>query len=133
MKKQNKKAISPIISVALLTTIVVIVTISFSGWFSQIHTGFQSEIESKSYSDSESKIDTLVGGNLYFTNKGQNNKTIFKITINGLECIHESTIIKKGSQAIDIESCIENLDTGRYKIIIQTEKNTYQETIFVNN
>ena len=131
MIKNKNKAISPVVAVTLLLGVIIISVLSFSTWFTQMRTEFQSEVEIQENPQTQGEINSVVGENLYFTNKDTTKKTIVSLMINGIDCTPSNTTIEKGSSKINISSCIGGLDIGQHKIILQTEGKAYHKTIFI--
>ena len=129
----EKKAISPVVAVALLLVISVSAVVSFQTWFQTYQSQINSDIESQGSTDSlNTNIETIVGENLYFKNNNANNNiTVDSIKINGINCegtngSYSGKIIK-----FNVSSCLNNLTSNTPDILIITKDKIYEKKIYL--
>lgn len=125
----TKKAISSVIAISLLLIMAVITVISYSAWFENYSTSTYTDIEQKSSDNSfNTKIEAVIGNELFFKNSLSENLTIKSLKI-GEENCNESWNISPGLNTIDITNCTSNLSSNIKDIVIITNKGVYTKTI----
>ena len=130
MDIMEKKAISPVVSTALLLVVAVIAVVGFGNWFGNFQSNINSDIEDNSNNINSNKltIDTLVGDNLYLNNKGNKNSTINSIRINGIDCEVNQNI--SGIEPVDLSTCLKEFPNQKVKILVQTNKGIIKKTLY---
>lgn len=129
----SKKAISSVVSIALLLVVTVISVVGFQNWFGSYSLEVFSKIEIQSNSALENvlKIEDLVGNFLYITNNIQENLSIIKLKIGENVC-SLATNLSLGINEIPVSDCVENLTTLTTEIIIITDKYIISKKVYID-
>jgi hypothetical protein len=131
--KINKKAISPVVAMALLLVVAVVAVVGFQGWFSDFSSSTFVDVEQKSNSGfGSTSIELLEGNYLYIKNSQNSSVNISNINIGGINCnissIYSGYIIK-----LDVSACIENLTTSTPDIVVITNSQILEEQAYVES
>jgi hypothetical protein len=127
----KKKAITPVVSTALLLVFAVFAVIGFQGWF----TAFESSVLSNNEQTANSfvdkpKIETIVGSTLYIINPSDSDSNLSQILVDGVEC-DVPTQLSSGTNKIDISVCLQNLDSNVPTISIGTKQGLSEKKIYL--
>jgi len=127
--KINKKAMSEVIGVVLIISIVVLAVIGFGSWQNGYLSDVKVGIEEEHKSDFNTGIGEIIGDNIYFQNDGRTKQlTAVQVEENYCDITKE---LNTGATGINISSCINNLATGIYTVVIITDVKTYSKSVFI--
>ncbi len=127
----KKKAISPVIAIALLLVVTVVASVGFQNWYSSFQSGLLVDTEQRSSSIIDSVNVEFISsdGQLYITNTGINNVSVNKIKIGNIDCnINQN--LSPGVNNFSITSCLNN--TGTNSVFVVTEDGIVTRKLFVN-
>ncbi|MFW5705207.1 MAG: Kelch repeat-containing protein [Nanoarchaeota archaeon] len=129
----SKKAISPVVAVALLLVIAVVAVVGFQGWFSSFSSNIFADVETKSdKSLNFFSIETIVGNSLYLKNSANEDVVINSIKINGEDCAFVKNI-SSGIEEVDVSSCLSLAERSFAEVVITTTEGIVEKTIFLRN
>jgi flagellin-like protein len=130
----KKKAISPVVATALLLVVAVVAVVTFQGWFGNLESSIFSDVEIKSNSatDNTLSVDSIVGNTLYIKNNVEENLSINDLKIGDIVC-NVSKNLSLGMNEIDISSCINNVSISTPDVVIITDKQVVQKSVFLKN
>jgi hypothetical protein len=100
--RKVKKAISPVVAIALLLVVAVVSVVGFSDWFASFSSGMLVDIKKQNSESGSVSVDSFVGSSLYLNSKG--NTSISLITINDVDCNFNGSV--SGITSINVSSCI---------------------------
>lgn len=127
---EYKKAISPVIAAALLLVVAVAAVVGFQNWMSTYSSSTYSDVDEKSSTHiMSSKIENIIGNNLYFDNK-YDNLTIQTIYVGNNPC-NVTGNYSKGILELPVATCIENVSTSSTDVIITTDKGVFTKKIYL--
>jgi formylglycine-generating enzyme required for sulfatase activity len=128
----SSKAISPVVSTALLLVVAVVAVVGFQGWFQTFTSSTFVKVEQEgSIGSMNTLIETIVGSNLYFKN-GYSNLTITDIQIDGTSC-NISDSYGSGMSEIDLGNCTLNATSSTPDVVIITDKGIFSKKIYLKN
>jgi len=132
----NKKAIGPVVASALLLVVAVVSVVGFQTWFNTYSTTTFSQVESQSSSYIlNSKIQGIVGNDLYF-NSGSSNKSVYinSIKVDNVNCnISGYSTSTTSILKFNISSCIINSSNPIHNVMVITKNKIFNKNIFINN
>jgi len=76
---EGNKGISPVIATALLLVVTVVSVVSFQSWFTNFSSSMFSDVEIRSISSEDLKIDNLIGDTLYVYSSDETNLKKLKL------------------------------------------------------
>ena len=122
-----KKAISPVVAVALLLVVAVTAIVGFQTWFNQYSSSLFTDVEqSGSGDDIAQGINNFQNGNIYFNHKTNDNVTVTEVKVGNVTCSKNITL-KQGINKI--RGC-----TGKYSdlkdVVVYTDKGIYENKVF---
>ena len=127
--EKNKKAMSEVIAVVLIISIVTLSVIGFKIWQDGYFSRIQADMEQDHKSEFNTGITEIIGENIYFQNDGNQKKlTAIQIKANYCEISKE---LKTGITQINISSCVTDVQTGIHTVIFMTNAGTYQKSMFI--
>lgn len=129
MTKRFRKAIGPVVAIALLIVVAVVAVIGFQNWFGMYSSGVYVKTEKESQTTSVNSIETIVGNQLYI--KVKDNTSIKKVLIDGNECFFTGNI--SGVQNISVEDCIDNLSTSSPEVVVILDDKIISKTIYLKD
>lgn len=127
----NKKTISPVVATALLLVVAVLTIVGFQDWFQTYSSNVFTKVESDSSTNSNLQIESIIGKNLYIKNLGQNNLTINKVKISGIDC-NINKNISKSMVDIDLNNCNSTIPEGQNEIVIYTDNGIISKYIYLS-
>ena len=124
----NKKAISPVVALALLLVVAVTAVVSFQNWYGDFSSSLQTKTETQS-SGTITQIERVVNDNLYFR-IGYPSITISDVNVEGNSC-NISGNYSKGVKKLALgNNCTQNLSTTTPKLVVETNKGLYSHQFF---
>jgi hypothetical protein len=127
-----KKAISPVVAIALILVVAVVAVVSFQTWFGSFQNTVFSDVDLKSSSATTgggAVLETVSGNTLYIKNTGNENVTIKKIEINGEDCnINEN--ISSGMKEFSVSECLANISTEILDVVVITNDKVLEKSVF---
>ena len=122
-----KKAISPVVAVALLLVVAVTAIVGFQTWFNQYSSSLFTDVEqSGSGDDIAQGINNFQNGNIYFNHPSGDNVTVTEVKVGNVTCSKNITL-KQGINKI--RGCI-----GEYSdlkdVVVYTNKGVYENKVF---
>ncbi len=128
----SKKAISPVVSVALLIVVSVVAVVGFQVWFNNYQGQLNNQVEQGSTSGSINTYpEAVVGDELYFKNEYEN-LSISEVKVNGVSCTANGSFAR-GLQKIDISDCLAEVTEPSVQIRIVSDKGVFSKIIYVEN
>ncbi len=129
----NKKAIGPVVAVALLLVVTVVAVVSFQTWFSGFQSGLNTEVEQRSQDASGGiNIEFISSdGIIYVTNTGTGNVSMSTIKIGNADC-NLNRDLTPGVNPIDLSFCL-NSSQNLNEIKLITENGIFQEKIYIED
>ncbi len=127
----GKKAVHPVIAVTLLVSLGVLAVVGFQNWYSNYQAGLQNKVENQETENIQTKIDRVVGSNLYFRNGFDENITVTDVKVNGTSCLINGSY-NSGLQTLDLSSCNVNL-SGNVEIVVFTNKGIFSKKEYFKN
>jgi hypothetical protein len=114
----DKKAISPVVAIALLLVTSVVAVVGFQGWFENFQSQINVDVETQSKDATEGtlKIEALVGSTLYVINNIEANLSVDEFKIDGEICVWDNLTL--GMNEIDVEDCLESLTTSSPYVVL---------------
>lgn len=128
----NKKAISPVIATALLLVVCVVAVVGFQNWYQIYSSEMFSDLEVQSSNYNVVGIETVIGDTLYVKSGSENNLTISKLEIDGVEC-QLNTHLSLGMNELDVSDCVGSITTSTPDIVLITENNIIEKKVYVDN
>ncbi|MCB9370703.1 SBBP repeat-containing protein [Candidatus Woesearchaeota archaeon] len=125
--RPTKKAISPVIAVALLLVVAVVAVVFFSTWFDSFRTSLFTKVESETASGQSIGIVDLVGDELFF--QAGTGTAVSNVKASGTDC-EFSTGIFSGLHIFDLGSCL-NASGDSVEVAVFTDKGIYSKKFFV--
>jgi hypothetical protein len=122
----NKKAISPVIGIALLLVVVVIGSSGISIWYSSFSSDLFVEVNDEKKFTEVLTIENIIGENLYLSTT----KSVYvdSISVGNLNCNFNGSI--SGLNPVNISSCIENVN-GPINVIIVTNEGVFSTSKYI--
>ena len=123
----NKKALHPVVAVALLLVVSVTAVVGFQTWFSQFSSSLFVQAEQSGDGNNIAQgINNFQNGNIYFNHKTNDNVTVTQVKIGNTTCSKNITL-KKGINKI--KGCF-----GKYSdlkdVVVYTNKGIYEDKVF---
>ncbi|MCA9486970.1 MAG: SBBP repeat-containing protein [Nanoarchaeota archaeon] len=125
--RPTKKAISPVIAVALLLVVAVVAVVFFSTWFDSFRSALFTKAESDTASGQSIGIVDLVGDELFF--QAGTGTAVSNVKASGTDC-EFSTGIFSGLHIFDLGSCL-NASGNSVEVAVFTDKGIYSKKFFV--
>ena len=125
--RPTKKAISPVIAVALLLVVAVVAVVFFSTWFDSFRSTLFAKAESDTASGQSIGIVDLVGDELFF--QAGTGTAVSNVKASGTDC-EFSTGIFSGLHIFDLGSCL-NASGDSVEVAVFTDKGIYSKKFFV--
>ncbi|MCB9370977.1 hypothetical protein H6501_05235 [Candidatus Woesearchaeota archaeon] len=125
--RPTKKAISPVIAVALLLVVAVVAVIFFSTWFDSFRSALFTKVESDTANSQSVGIVDLVGDELFFQAGTGTAVSIVKVSGNNCEF---STGKFSGLHVFNLGSCL-NASGDSVEATVLTDKQVYSQKFFV--
>lgn len=122
-EKPIRKAVSPVIALALLTVVVVASVIGFSNWYQTFGSdiGERTEQESNLGVEGKLRIEKIGGTTLFVLNNDIQNITISQVSVHGSDC-GVSTSATPGINELDVSSCVASGITEQEVVVVTTEE-----------
>lgn len=130
-----KKAISPVVAMALLLVVAVVSVVGFQNWFGAFSSDVFSDAEQRGDTATSGGIvgvETLVGNSIYVKNSGDSELEIKVIKVNGVECVNSAQNLSTGVHQIPISDCANGL-TGKLDVVIVTEDEILEKKSMCQN
>jgi len=124
---KNKLGLGPVVAVALLIVVSVVAVLGFQSWFQTYSSSTFTSVETQSQSTDNIDIQGIIGNNLYIKKSNNENLSINKITIDGIDCLN---IIGNHSEKLielNVSDCLENITTSTPEIVVHTDTSILQE------
>ncbi len=131
MVLKYKKSLSGVVAVALLLVTTIVAVVSFQSWYNNYASSIFGDVEGKNFASS-TKIDSIVGGNLYFVNGNGENITITDIKIDGVSC-NISGNYSDGLNEIPLNNCTSNAQSVTPEVLVVTSDGLYSKKIYLSN
>ncbi len=134
-----RKAISPVVAIALLLIISVVSVVSFQTWFSNYNSGLAKNVETKDGAvfgsgDSEVQILDLIGDDLYLKGSSTHDVNVTDIIIDKSSCGISVVVSKGQSQAVNVGNCVDsNAQSNKPDIVVLTNGNVRSKKFYVKN
>ncbi|MCB9370978.1 hypothetical protein H6501_05240 [Candidatus Woesearchaeota archaeon] len=125
--RSPKKAISPVIAVALLLVVAVVAVVFFSTWFDSFRSALFAKAESDTASGQSIGIVDLVGDELFF--QAGTGTAVSVVKVSGNEC-EFSTGEFSGLHIFDLGSCLD-ASGDSVEVSVVTNKQVYSQKFFV--
>lgn len=129
---QSKKSLGAVVAISLLLVVSVFAVVGFNSWYSSYSSSMFTDLEIQSDSNENIEIKTIIGNILYLTSGAQDNISINKLEIEGVDCIINENL-SKGMNEIDISSCLSNLSVSKPKITIFVGDEILVKSIYLGN
>lgn len=128
----DKRSLGPVVATTLFLVIVITVAVAFQNWWGSYSSGLFTEVENESSDGSfNTKIEKLVGTQLYFYNGYEDDLSISEINVDENDC-GVSTTVSNGVSSIALQNnCTQNLTRSSPEVIVYTDKGTYSKYVFV--
>jgi len=129
-----KKAISPVVAVALLLVVAVIAVVGFQSWFSTYLSGDFVKIEGQTSdsSGSDIRMEKIIDNVLWVINDIADNYTIDKLEIDGNVCNNVSNL-SLGLNPIDVSDCIVNITSSSPSVVMYTGDKISEKYFYVKD
>lgn len=122
--KDTKKAISPVVATALLLVVAVVSVVTFQNWFSTFSSSVYITNEEQS-NDLETKVERVLGQNLYFKTSPDKNITITDVKVEGVSCGINGSFSQE-ILTFDLSSCLDESQIGTtQEVVVYTKNNIY--------
>ncbi|USN44960.1 MAG: SBBP repeat-containing protein [Candidatus Woesearchaeota archaeon] len=125
--RPTKKAISPVIAVALLLVVAVVAVVFFSTWFDSFRSALFAKAESETASGQSVGVVDLVGDELFF--QAGTGTAVSNVKASGTDC-EFSTGVFSGLHIFDLGSCL-NASGDSVEVAVFTDKGIYSKKFFV--
>ena len=127
----SKKALGPVVAVALLLVVGVTAVIGFQTWYQGYSSQLFTQSESQG-SDLTTGVERVVGDTLYFKSN-KDNMTITRVQVGNQDCNYQNST-QKGITQIDISSCLQSTSTGTsQEVVIYTDQGVFSEKFTVSS
>jgi hypothetical protein len=125
-----KKAISPVVAIALLLVVAVVAVVAFQTWFGYFQTSVFTDVEGKSTTGATMEINQLIDGVLYVKSTSDENISVSSIKVGDTICNFTATNLTKGINAIVLDDCLNN--TGiKEDVVLITEDYIDSKTFYL--
>lgn len=130
MKYFKRKGIGALLSTSLLILMAIVTIVSFQTWFSSYSSTLYTDVENGDVS--LSKIEAIVGNNVYFKNgKNGENITINSVKVGTQVCnISQTNISANSIGSIGLGSCLNNFSNTRSEVVLYSENSGIFSTFF---
>ncbi|MDA3854840.1 MAG: hypothetical protein PF569_01180 [Candidatus Woesearchaeota archaeon] len=128
----NKKAISPVVAIALLLVVSVVAVVGFQNWYQSYSSEMFSDLETESNSNEKLDIQTVIGNTLYVVSGSSSNVTLNKLQIGGIDCTIDKNL-SNGMNEINVSSCLGNVSDSTPEIMIMTEDRIVKESVYLED
>ena len=128
---RGKKAISPVVALALLLVVSVTAVVSFQTWYSDFSSQVFSETEDNSQ-QTTTKIERVVNDNLYFK-IGFSELEISQVNVEGNSCAISGNYTRGVEKLALGNNCTQNLSTTTPQIVVETNRGLYSHQFFKVN
>ncbi|MCB9370704.1 SBBP repeat-containing protein [Candidatus Woesearchaeota archaeon] len=125
--RPTKKAISPVIAVALLLVVAVVAVVFFSTWFDSFRSALFAKAESETASGQSVGVVDLVGDELFF--QAGTGTAVSNVKASGTDC-EFSTGVFSGLHIFDLGSCLD-ASGDSVEVAVFTDKGIYSKKFFV--
>ncbi|MCB9370884.1 SBBP repeat-containing protein [Candidatus Woesearchaeota archaeon] len=122
-----RKALSPVVAVALLLVVAVVAVVMFSTWFDSFRTSLFTAAETKTSESQTVDIIDLVGEDLFF--QAGTNTSVSSVKVSGNECEFSSGVFS-GLHVFDLTSCLD-ASSSSVEAVVVTDKGIYSKKFFV--
>ena len=123
----NKKAISAVVSIALLLVVTVAAVVAFQVWYQSFQSGLFVEVEREG--SISTGIETIVGNTLYI--RTRDNLTVISVSIDGVDCNVNGTY--SGMSGLDVSDCVGSITSSTPEILVVTNEGVMTKTVYVSN
>ena len=125
---RGKKAISPVVALALLLVVSVTAVVSFQTWYSDFSSQLFSEAEDNSQ-QTTTKIERVVNDNLYFK-IGFSELEISQVNVEGNSCGISGNYTRGVEKLALGNNCTQNLSTTTPQLVVETNRGLYSHQFF---
>ncbi len=126
----NKKAVHPVVAVALLLVISVLGVVGFQQWYNNYQSSLQTQAETQGSNSIQTRIQDVIGNQLYFSN-GHEDLTIIDIKVNGSSCGGDGNY-NSGLQTISLDYCTSSIPSGSVEIVVITNQGVFSSEQYFN-
>lgn len=134
MIRKNKKAVTVVVSAALLIIVAVASTMGFVNWMKTYDSNLQAKTERKS-EVSSLEIDALLSLDnnyvVYINNRGSEYYVVDKVKVDKFDCDFDNFVItENGVTKFTLQNC-SHKTSGRAEIVFFTDLGIFQESVFI--
>lgn len=125
----SKKAMSPVVATALLLVVGIIAVVNFQGWYQSFQSTKLVDVDEQANSGLSTKIEGVVGSNLFVNNGADSNITISSVIIDGITCSTAITNISSGVSNLDISGCVSDTTKKAHTISLVSDNGVFTEKL----
>jgi len=127
----NKKAIGPVIAIAMLLIVSVGSVVVFQNWFQTYQSDMFSKIESVNINSMD--LFYIDSDKLYLRNYNSQNISYSNIKINDKSCLINGTILANTLSVVSLNNCTLGMNIGPKNIAIITDIGVYSKTLMLKS
>jgi formylglycine-generating enzyme required for sulfatase activity len=128
----NKKAISPVVAIALLLVVAVVAVVGFQTWNNDFQSGVFTNVESQSSKGVSVEINEMIDGVLYVKSTSDDNITVNTIKVGDTVCNFTATNLTKGINEIILEDCLNDTEV-KEDVVLITEDYIDSKTFYLGD
>lgn len=129
--KFGKKAIGPVVAVALLLVVSVSSVVMFQGWFQTFQSGMFADMEKANINSIE--ILYLDANNVFIKNSNSQNVSFSDIKISSQSCSVNGTIMPNQMNEISLNNCTSGMSIGPKTVVLITDVGVYTKTLMLKS
>lgn len=126
----TKKAISPVVAVALLLVVAVSAVVGFSAWYNSYSSELLVQVEDSDDDVGSTQIRDLQGNELYF-NSDVDSIIITSVTIGGTDCEVGGSYSRQ-LVILDVSTCTASLTERAQEVVVVTNRGVFSKQVYLD-